>query len=193
MKETSSLLGYSDLIRSTGTFIKKNFLLILILGLTAGVGRFIQEGGNSEISSAAHGILEVVVNGARLLIIFVVAGHGYIQAGFRSFINVFRLTRTQWRAVWMKVKANFSNNFPAILVNFIIYIIIAAIINIGLFSLFKYTSLLEWLKSNSIVIPTASMWPILLFLKNISIIPYTLVFETLFVMWIVERNKLIVQ
>jgi hypothetical protein len=193
MKEIYSSLGYTDLILRTDSYFKKHFLLILILGLVAGTGRFIQEGGSGEISSSTHAILEVVVNGARLLIIWVVIGQGYIQAGFRNFINIFRLTRNRWHTVWANAKANFSNNFPAVLVNFIIYIVIAVIINIALFALFEYTSLLVWLKSGSLINLTASKWPVLLFLKNISIIPYTLVFETVFVMWIVERNKLIAQ
>lgn len=193
MKEIYSSLGYTHLILRTDNYFKRNFLLILILGLVAGTGRFIQEGGSGEISSSTHGILEVVVNGARLFIIFVVIGQGSIQAGFRNFINIFRFNRNRWHIVWANVKANFSNNFPAIFINFIIYIVIAIIINIALFALFEYTSFLVWLKSGSLINVTASKWPVLLFLKNISIIPYTLVFETVFVMWIVERNKLIAQ
>lgn len=193
MKETYSLLGYAGLIQRTDTSLKKNFLLILSLGLAASIGRFFQEGGMGQVSSSIHSILEVVVNGARLLIILVIIGQGYVLVGFRNFTNIFRFTRTKWHVVWTNVKDNFSNNIPAIIVNFIIYIIIAVIVNITLFSLFEYTPFLEWLKSNLLLSPTASKWPVLLFFKNISIIPFTLVFETLFVMWIVERNKLIKQ
>jgi hypothetical protein len=193
MQDTYALLGFSDLIRKTDTQFKRNFLLIFILGATAGIGRFFQEGGYGEISPAIHGILEVVVNGARLLTIFLIIGQGYIKAGFRNFANIFRLTKNEWHEVWANVKYNFANNFLAVLVNFIIYMVIAAAVNFILFSIFDYTSFLAWLKSASLVSPTASKWPVLLFFKNISIIPFTLVFETLFVMWIVERNKLIKQ
>lgn len=193
MQKTSALLGYSEIIQKTDTSLKRNFLLIFILGVVAGAGRFWQEGGYGEIAATTHGILEVIVNVARLLIIFVIIGQGYIQAGFRSFINVFRLTKSEWRQVWANVRYNFSNNFLAILVNFIIYIVIAVIVNIVLFAVFDHTSFLEWLKSIELVSPIASKWPVLLFFKNISIIPFTLVFETLFVRWMVERNKLITQ
>lgn len=191
MQDTYALLGYSDLIQKTDTQFKRNSLLIFILGAMAGLGRFFQEGGYGAISPAMHGILEVVVNGARLLIVFLIIGQGYMQAGFRNFISIFRMTKYEWHQVWANVRYNFSNNFLAILVNFIIYIIIAVITNIALFSLFEFTTFLEWLKSTSLISPTASKWPVLLFFKNISIIPFTLIFETLFVMWIVERNKLI--
>ncbi|RYU94630.1 hypothetical protein [Emticicia agri] len=190
MKETYTLLGFSDLIQKTDTYFKRNFLLILFLGAVAGMGRFFQEGGYCSISSSTHGILEVIVNGARLLIIIVVIGQGYMQAGFRNFVNLFSLTKSKWYAVWTTIKDNFSANFLAILVNFIIYIVIAAIFNIALFALFDYTPFLEWLRANELIGPAASKWPVLLFFKNISIIPFTLIFETLFVMWIVERKKL---
>lgn len=193
MQDTYALLGYSELIEKTDKQLKRNFLLIFILGLIAGESRFWQEGGYGEISSTAHGILEVIVNAARILIIFVIIGRGYVQAGARNFASIFRLTRSEWHEVWENIKYNFLNNFLALLVNFIIYIIIAFVINVVLFTLLEHTTFLEWLKSISLVSPTASKWPILLFLKNISIIPFTLVFETLFVMWIVERNKLIKQ
>lgn len=191
MKNTYALLGFSDLIQKTDTYFKRNFILILSLGAVAGLGRFLQEGGYGEITPSMHGILEVVINGARLLMIFLVIGQGYMQAGFNNLTNLFSLTKNDWSHVWATVKSNFANNFLAILTNFIICIIMAIVFNIALFALFEYTAFLDWLKSSELLSPTASKWPVLLFFKNISIIPFTLIFETLFVMWIVERNKLI--
>ncbi|RFS15633.1 hypothetical protein [Emticicia sp. C21] len=190
MKNTYALLGFADLIQKTDTYFKRNFILILSLGAVAGLGRFFQEGGYGEITPSMHGILEVVINGARLLIIFLIIGQGYVQIGFNNLTNLFRLTRDEWSHVWATVKSNFSNNSIAILTNFIILIVVAVIFNIALFALFDYTTFLDWLKSTELLSPTASKWPVLLFFKNISIIPFTLIFETLFVMWIVERNKL---
>ncbi|MBA4852845.1 hypothetical protein [Emticicia sp. BO119] len=191
MKETYDLLGYSDLIQRTDNYLKRNFLFIFILGLGAGIGRFIQEGGQGEISSIAKAILEVVVNGARLLIVLIIIGQGYVQAGIRNFTNIFRLTKSEWLEVWTNVKYNLSNNFISLLVNFIIYIVIAVVVNVVLFSIFEFTPFVTWLKSVNLLNPAASKWPVLLFFKNISIIPFTLIFETLFVIWIVQRNKLI--
>jgi hypothetical protein len=193
MQDTYALLGYSELIEKTDKQLKRNFLLIFILGVIAGEGRFWQEGGYGEISSTAHGILEVIVYVARILIVFVIIGRGYMQAGARNFAGIFSMTRSDWREVWENVKYNFLNNFLALSVNFIIFMIIAFVINVVLFTLLEHTTFLEWLKSIGLVSPTASEWPVLLFFKNISIIPFTLVFETLFVMWIVERNKLMKQ
>ena len=191
MKNTYTMLGFADLIQKTDTYFKRNFILILILGAMAGLGRFFQEGGYGEISNSMHGILEVVVNGARLLIILHIIGQGYMQAGFRNVTNLFTLTKSEWHRIWDNVKDNFLNNAITILTNFIILIVVAVIFNIALFALFDYTTFLEWLKSTALISPEASKWPVLLFFKNISIIPFTLIFETLFVMWIVERNKLI--
>lgn len=193
MQQTFGLLGYADLIESTDRQLKKNFLLIFILGLTAGIGRFVQEGGIGEISPIAYGIMEIAVNLARLLIIVAIIGQGSLRAGFNNFMNVFRLRNADWHEVWTNVKHNFLNNFLAILVNFITFIVIAVISNIALFALLEYTTFLTWLKTAELISPAATQWPVVLFLKNISIIPFTLVFETLFVLWIVERNKLFEQ
>lgn len=190
MENTYALLGFSDLIQKTDTYFKRNFILILSLGVVAGLGRFFQEGGYGEITPSMHGILEVAINGARLLLIFLIIGQGYVQVGFNNLIKLISLSRNEWYHIWATVKSNFANNFLAILTNFIICIVMAIVFNIALFALFEYTTFLDWLKSTELLSPTASKWPVLLFFKNISIIPFTLIFETLFVMWIVERNKL---
>lgn len=191
MKDSFISLGYADLIDRTDNYLKKNFLLITIFGITAGVGRYNQEVGIGELSATTHALLEIIVNLARVLIILVVIGQGHLQAGFNNVINVFRLSTADWQEVWTNVKGNFSSNFLAILVNLILFIVIAVIINITLFALFEYTAFLTWLKSAAFINHAASKWPVVLFLKNISIIPFTLVFETLFVLWIVKRNKLV--
>lgn len=193
MNPKDALIGYIDLIQRTDTFIRKNAFWILGLGLIAGIGRFIQEGGSGAISLSTQIILDIVVNTARLLTIFIVIGKGSLKNGINAITNIFRLTKAKWASIWDNIKRNFSGNYLAVLVNFIVYILIAGIINISLFTLFEHTAFLEWLKSNQLLSPSASKWPVLLLLKNISIIPFTFVFELLIVIWIVEKNKIIEQ
>jgi len=190
MSPNDALIGYTDLIQRTDTFIRKNAFWILGLGLIAGIGRFIQEGGSGAISSSTQIILDIVVNTARLLTVFIVIGKGSLQNGLNAITNIFRLTKAKWASIWENIKRNFSGNYLALLINFIIYILIAGIINISLFTLFEHTAFLEWLKSNQLLSPSASKWPVLLLLKNISIIPFTFVFEILIVIWIVGKNKI---
>ncbi|MFD2523498.1 hypothetical protein [Emticicia soli] len=190
MNPNDALIGYTDLIQRTDTFIRKNAFWILGLGLIAGIGRFIQEGGSGAISSSTQIILDIGVNTARLLTVFIIIGKGSLQNGLSAIAKIFRLTKAKWVSIWDNIKRNFSGNYLALLVNFIIYTLIAVIINIGLFILLDHTAFLEWLKSNQLLSPFASKWPVLLLLKNISIIPFTLVFEVLIVSWIVEKNKM---
>lgn len=193
MKRNDTLLGYADLIQRTDTFIRKNAFWILGLGLIAGIGRFIQEGGIGAVSSSRQIILEIVVNAARLLTVFIVIGKGSLENGIAAIVNVFGLTKAKWVNTWANIKHNFANNYLALLVNFIVFIIIAVIINLALFALLEYTAFLEWLKSYQLLSHTASKWSVLLLLKNVSIIPFTFVFEILIVSWIVEKNKIIEQ
>ena len=193
MKDTHALLGYAELIHITDHFIQKNTTIILGLGLAAGIGRFFQEGGNGEVSATTHSIIETIVTAARFLTILVVIGKGHIRSGLQRLVSLFRLTKTEWQSIWANILNNFSANFLAILINFLIYAIIAAAINIGLFALFGYTPFLEWLKLHEVISPAASKWPVLLLLKNITIIPFTFVFEVLLAIWIVKRNKTVNQ
>ncbi|PLK46040.1 hypothetical protein [Emticicia sp. TH156] len=191
MKESTVLLGYADLIENTDKHLKKHFILFSILGLIAGLGSFVLEGGWGNINAGFHTLLEVIVNLARLLIIFAVIGRGQPLPGFNHFLAIFRLRKSAWSDTWSNFKNNVRHHFLAILVNLIIYVIVAVITNIAIFATLKYTPLLNWLKSADLISQAAGKWPVILLLKNISIIPFTLVFATLLVMWIVERNKTI--
>lgn len=44
------------------------------------------------------------------------------------------------------------------------------------------------LKQGGILAPASSEWTILLFFKNLSVIPFTLIFETLFLLWLADRS-----
>ena len=44
------------------------------------------------------------------------------------------------------------------------------------------------LRYNGILVDTSSEWTILLFFKNISVIPFTLVFETIVLLWLTNKT-----
>lgn len=188
MKSGEAFLGYTKLIEYTNVFIGKYYVALLGLGVAAGTGRFFQTGGQGEISWRVNFLMEVGVNLARLLTVLLVIGKGSIQTGIKQVVGVFRMSKQQWMVIWLNSRYNFSNNGLAILVNFIVFAIIAVLINVGLNFLFEYTSVLQWLKAHQVLKVSASKWPVLLFIKNISVIPFTLVFEILFLNWLVENK-----
>jgi len=70
----------------------------------------------------------------------------------------------------------------------VIFMVIGTVANIAI-DLATHLFLLDWLKSNDLLAVTASQWPVILFLKNVSIIPFTLVFECLLVLFLIGKVK----
>ena len=77
----------------------------------------------------------------------------------------------------------------AILLNVVMFSLIAWTINYLIDLLAYQTCLYITLKSGGILSESSSEWVILLFFKNISIIPFTLVFNALFVLWVTNKLK----
>ena len=71
--------------------------------------------------------------------------------------------------------------------NVIGFFIIAWVINYWIDILAYQTCLYVTLKSKGILEENSSEWTIILFFKNILIIPFTLIFETLFLLWITNK------
>ena len=66
-------------------------------------------------------------------------------------------------------------------------VIIVAGINLLIDLLAYETCLYLTLKKEGILVDTSSEWTILLFFKNILVIPFTLVFETVFLLWVTNK------
>lgn len=182
-------LGFAELITETDSFIRHNFFTTIAPGLVAGLCRYIQEGGIGEVSVSTQAFLGMVVFLARAIIVFSVAGDGNIPEGIAAIFNVFSLNASGWKQAGMNLKGNFRFNILALGVNLIIFIIISIGINIGLSFLMEYPPFLTYLREHHILDQSASHWPVLLFLKNISIIPFAFVFEILLIMFLVGAAK----
>jgi hypothetical protein len=183
-------LGFAELITETDSFIRHNFFTTIAPGLVAGVCRYIQEGGIGEVSVSTQASLGMVVFLARAIIVFSVAGDGNILDGVAEIFKIFSMNSSDWKNTGMNLKGNFRYNLIALFVNIFIFIMISLLINIGLSFLMEYTPFLTYLKEHHIMAPSASHWPVLLFLKNISIIPFAFVFEILLIMFLAGATKL---
>ena len=164
-------------------------MLILGFGLIAAFGRVIQLGGFGEIPRWEHYLLEVVVETSRLMIILFVLGTTNIRRGASYFVRFF----TSWTNMktYSRVAIDrFRKHWLMLTFNFLAFMTIAFGINILIDQLAYETCLLLSLKSSGILAAKSSEWTILLFFKNLTVIPFTLVFETVLLLWLTNRTEL---
>lgn len=162
--------------------------MITGLGLIAAFGRVIQLGGFGEISFLTNIFLEVVVESARILMFLYVVGLASIKNGFLRIRNLFANKdnrKLHWNAAIQKLKKQWF----LILLNVIGFLLIAWIINYLIDLLAYETCLYLALKEHRILADSSSEWTILLFFKNISVIPFTLIFNAVFLLWITNKFR----
>jgi hypothetical protein len=175
-----------DWIALSVRFFKNHLLTVLGLGFLAAVGRATQLGAFGPVSHAFDLLLEIGVESSRILLFLYALGLTDVQTGAASVLRLFSAganRRRNWRVAVQKVKSHWR----AMLLNLAAFLLIAWSIN----SLIDYaayqTCLYTKLKASQLIADEASEWAFILFLKNISIIPFTLVFNALFLRWVTNR------
>jgi len=167
-------------------FIKKHFLVILGLGLISAFGRVIQLGGFGEIQGWVNIVLEIIVGSSRILLFLFVLGLANVKKGLLRIRNLFT-KKDMWSSNWSASIQKIKNQWLSILLNLAAFLIIASIFNYLIDQLAYQTCLYLSLKENGVLVGSSSEWTILLFFKNLSVIPFTLVFETLLILWIAGK------
>jgi len=173
-------------LQSTLYFFKKHFLVIVGLGLIAAFGRVIQLGGFGEISSTTNVISEIAVESARVLLFLYVLGLANIKNGILRIRNFFS-NKVNKRLQWSIALQNLKKQWSSILLNVIGFSLIALALNFLIEKLAYETCLYLTLRKDGILAQSSSAWTILLFFKNISVIPFTLIFQTLLVLWLLNK------
>lgn len=189
MEQTIAKIGFAEIIQETQRFINGHWIIVGVLNLVAASGRFIQEGGTGKISIETFSLLEIAVALSRVLLVLLVIGNGSVKAGFGRFVSIFRMKRSDWKQVWMQLKTTVAWNKISLSANFILFMIIGTVVNMSI-DLVTHLFLLDWLKSQGLLAAAAYQWPVILFLKNVSIIPFTLVFECVLVLFLIGKVKL---
>ena len=157
-------------------FLRQHFGVILFLGLVAAFGRVIQLGGFGSIEAWMNIVLEVVVESARIILFLYVLGLASIKDGALRIKRLFLwkgIDKTQRNAALSKMK----RQWRSIVLNFAGFLVIAFVANYMIDLLAYETCLYLKLKQGGVLASTSSEWTIILFFKNLSVIPFTLVFE----------------
>jgi hypothetical protein len=186
MTASLKLLKSLDWTIQTVRFFKNHFLIIFGLGLVAAFGRAIQLKAFGPISPLSHTLLEIVVESARVLIFVYALGLTNVKTGVVRLIQL--VTNKQgrkqnWRLAIQKIR----DKWPSLLINLVAFSVIALLFNKLIDHIAYETCLYITLQTRQIISSQSSEWAIILFFKNISVIPFTLVFNALFCLWLVNR------
>ena len=166
-----------DLIAWSFRFYGHNFLLLLGLMLVAALGRAFQMGAAGEISSGEYILLEIAVELSRVLLLILVIGEGNIKKGFQRCRRVFTMKKAEQTASWNTIVRNFKAYWPSLLWNAILFGILAFLTNYCIDWVANNQHVLAGLKEQHVLAASASANPVVFFLKNLTVIPFTIIFE----------------
>jgi len=176
-----------SLLNNTFYFFKKHFTKILGLGFIAALGRVIQLGGFGQIPAWMNIILEVVVESARILLFLYVLGLANIKNGVLRIKYLLTQKDNRKKVLTIAIQ-KLKKQWFSVSLNIVGFFLIAWTINYLIDLLAYETCLYLTLKKDGILAETSSEWTILLFFKNLTLIPLTLIFDTLLLLWL--SNKL---
>jgi hypothetical protein len=161
--------------------------MVLVLGLVAGLGRALQLGAAGGISRGTHLALEAVIESARLALLLHVLGAGSMIAGGTIALRLLRHPRAAWR----RMLAALRGRGRAFVLNLLGFAAIAALANVAIFRLADRWAVLAMLKHCGWIAEQAGPWVTILFLKNVSLIPWTLVFLGALAGWLAAAPTLV--
>ena len=187
MNLSFNLPGKLSLINNTFYFFQKHFMAVMGLGLIAAFGRVIQLGGFGEISNWMNIVLEVVIESARIFLFLYVLGLANVRSGVLRIKHL--LTDKDNRKKFLTIAIQkLKKQWFSISLNVIAFLVIAWTINFLIELLAYETCLYLTLRKGGILADSSSEWTILLFFKNLTVIPLTLIFDTVLLLWL--SNKL---
>lgn len=182
LKLFKTLTWFSQSVR----FFKSHFLTIFGLGLVAAFGRAIQLGAFGPVTTSSHLLLETAIESARVLIFLFALGVANVRTGAIRALRLITngaMRRKNWNLAVQKIK----KQWVALLLNLVVFLVSAWLINLLIDYAAYQTCLYAKLKANQVIAEEASEWTVILFFKNISVIPFTLVFNALFVLWTTRK------
>ncbi|GEO09253.1 hypothetical protein [Segetibacter aerophilus] len=182
--------NFSDklsLLKNALYFFKKHFVVITGLGLIAAFGRVIQLGGFGQIAASTNIMLEVVIETSRILLFLFVLGLADIKVGVLRIRQLFS-NKDKRRNYFIAAMQQMKKQWLSFFFNAVGFLIIAWCINYLIDLLAYETCLFLTLKKDGVLTESSSEWTILLFFKNLTVIPFTLIFDAILLLWL--SNKL---
>jgi hypothetical protein len=159
-------------------FCFANAVAIIGLGLLSAIGRAIQVGWDESISLSLYLLLEVIVEGSRIGILLVTIGGGSLGAGITTIRRISKMSEQERETNAEPMMTTFKNNWLDVALSFVIFVIFVYLIpNIVISRIADTESVLRVVQNLGLQgLDDESLQTVIVFvLKNITIIPFTIV------------------
>lgn len=183
----SHSISFAGLLTWSFQFWRTCFGVISFWMLFAALGRAIQMRVFGPIPSMVHLSLEILVELARILTVLVIIGHGNLTRGAQALGRFFRLKRTDWRNIWRSIRTTCREQWPVLLSNLVLFSLIAFGFNQVNSWIAAHRAVFYGLRDFGFIHEQATSMPIFFFLKNLTVIPLTLIFEYGFFLWLAGK------
>lgn len=188
MKSSFNLSQKLNWLTETLYFIRQHAHVLFGLGIVAAFGRAIQLGAFGTVSNFTNILLEIIIESSRFIIFIYVLGLANIRRGaikVKQLVTPAYYHKINWAVTFQKVR----RKWPYVLLNVVVFLVFASVINYLINLLAYQTCLYITLRRGGIISSSASEWVIILFFKNLSVIPFTIVFNAIFLLWITGYHK----
>lgn len=155
----------------------------------AALGRAFQMGAAGEISFTAYLLLEISTELSRVLLLIFVFGQGSMKMGLRRCLRLFTIKKTQRKDVQQRMGQRFRACWPTLLWHLIVLGILAFVTNYSIHWLAHSHQVLLELKAMHLQAPTATGTPVVFFLKNFTVIAFTMIFECSILLWLIGKTE----
>ena len=169
------------------SFFGHHFFLVFGFGLIAALGRAIQLGAMGVASNGPQVLLEILIEAARVLTFLFVLGEGSIAIGSRRIKKVILFSRDQWKHTFTIVITRLRVNWKALIVNGVVFSAFALSVNYVINKVAYGTDLLATVQNSRLLALETSEWVLILFFKNLTVIPFTIIFDGFFLRWITSK------
>lgn len=183
-----TIIGYAEIMQETQRLINSNWLTISGLSLGFALAQYTQGSHITPISAIGDYLLSLVSGLFKLLLVLLVIGGGSISIGLRKIGAVFKMKTADWQQLWKQLVRNIAWNKVTLSVNLIVFMVAMTIANASI-ALSVHLGM-GWLKTEAIITSNVPHWSVVIFLQNLSTVPFTIVFVCLLGLILVGKKAL---
>ncbi|WP_345264138.1 hypothetical protein [Nibrella viscosa] len=121
---------------------------------------------------------------ARILTLLAIIGHGNIRRGSDQVKRLFGLRGQEWTTVGRSVRQTLVRQWPGLLIDLVLFSLLAWVLNHSIAGVANYPVVILTAQKMGVLHPEATGTPIVFFLKNLTVIPLTMVFDYGLVWWL---------
>ncbi|WP_128546877.1 hypothetical protein [Larkinella soli] len=159
------------------------------LMLISAVGRAAQMKAAGPIPGPVYWGLEVVVESARVLTLLIILGDGNFRNGVAVVTGWFQPVDWKWSGLWATVNNQWARCWPEMIGNLLWFALTAWAMNQLISMVSENRVMLDALRERGLLHPESTGMPIVFFLKNLTVIPLTVIFEYGFLRWLTGNSR----